>query len=73
MRIEELEAWILRIAEQAKAKQPNEDSRVELKREWPQDPANIALTVGATWYIPKSWGGRMFVSSWIQAFRSTRS
>jgi len=36
MRNEELEAWILRIAEQAKAKKSNEDSRVELKGAWPE-------------------------------------
>lgn len=34
MRIHEFEAWILDVAELVQAGRPNEDSRVELKREW---------------------------------------
>lgn len=35
MRAHEIEHWVLRIIEQVKSGQPNEDYRVELKAEWP--------------------------------------
>jgi hypothetical protein len=35
MRKSDIEAWVLRIVDQVEAKQPHEDSRVELKAEWP--------------------------------------
>lgn len=34
MRKHDIENWVLRIVDQVKASQPNEDSRVELKTEW---------------------------------------
>src|SRR5579872_6768079 len=40
----EIEAWVYRIAERIKAKQPIEDSHVELKREWP-DPNDAARRI----------------------------
>jgi hypothetical protein len=37
----QLESWALRIIECVQSAQPNEDSRVELKKEWP-DPVKAA-------------------------------
>lgn len=37
MKAHELERWTLDIAERVRSGQPTEDSRVELKREWPTD------------------------------------
>lgn len=37
MNLRQIESWVLRIIDCVNAKQPHEDSRVELKREWPQD------------------------------------
>lgn len=36
MRKSELEAWVLDVIDRVEAGQPNEDSRVELKHEWPE-------------------------------------
>ncbi len=36
MRKSELEAWVLDVIARVEAGQPNEDARVELKREWPE-------------------------------------
>jgi hypothetical protein len=36
MRKSELEAWVLRVIDQVALGQPNEDARVELKRDWPE-------------------------------------
>lgn len=42
MRPHELEAWVLSIIDRVESKQPVEDSRVELKAEWPTDAAKAA-------------------------------
>jgi len=36
MRKSEVEAWVLDVIARVKAGQPNEDARIELKREWPE-------------------------------------
>lgn len=45
MRAIELEAWVLRVADTIKAGGHNEDSRVELKAKWPDDPARAARRI----------------------------
>lgn len=40
----EIEAWVLRVVDQVKNGQPNEDSRVELKAEW-IDPEKAARQI----------------------------
>ncbi len=60
MRSHEIEAWALKLVDQVRNGQPNEDSRVELKAEWP-DPrkaarriaghANAARGVSILWLI----------------------
>lgn len=40
----EIEAWVLRVVEQVRVQQPNEDSRVELKTEW-IDPRKAARLI----------------------------
>jgi hypothetical protein len=45
MRTHEVEAWALRAIERVENQQPNEDSRVELKAEWPLDPARVARRI----------------------------
>ena len=42
----ELEAWVLSIADKVVSRTPVEDSRVELKREWPDDPNKAARRLG---------------------------
>ena len=42
MKAHELEAWVLEIVDRVHAKQPVEDSRVELKAEWPSEPNRAA-------------------------------
>lgn len=41
----QIESWALRIVDQVKVCQPNEDSRVELKREWPSDKNQAARRI----------------------------
>ncbi len=41
----ELEAWALRVLDSVRARGHNEDSRVELKRDWPGDPARAARRI----------------------------
>src|SRR6266540_4555312 len=45
MRTYEIEAWALRAIERVEQRQPNEDSRVELKAEWPDDPERAARRI----------------------------
>ncbi len=42
MRVAELEAWTLSLADRVRAKQPLEDARVELKSDWPSGIAKTA-------------------------------
>ena len=42
MRPPEIESWVLSIVDRVRSKEPVEDSRVELKAEWPSDPARTA-------------------------------
>jgi hypothetical protein len=42
MRLHEIESWALRIIEQVRLRQPIEDTRVELKAKWPDDPKKAA-------------------------------
>jgi hypothetical protein len=44
MRRAELEAWVLEVLERVEQGKPVEDSRVELKREWP-DPERAARRI----------------------------
>jgi hypothetical protein len=44
MRKSELEAWVLSVIDQVASGQPNEDARVELKREWPE-PSKAARRI----------------------------
>lgn len=44
MKKSELEAWVLNVIDRVEAGQPNEDARVELKREWP-DPKRAARRI----------------------------
>lgn len=46
MRPTEIESWALRIIERVGNNQPVEDSRVELKREWPTDHFKAARRIG---------------------------
>jgi hypothetical protein len=41
----QIETWALRVIERVEARQPNEDSRVELKREWPAQPNRAARQI----------------------------
>jgi hypothetical protein len=43
----EIERWALRVVEQVKRGQPNEDARVELKAEWPADVYKAARQIAA--------------------------
>jgi hypothetical protein len=45
MRPHEIEQWVLNIVARVKANQPNEDSRVELKAEWPPDSYKTARQI----------------------------
>lgn len=45
MRKHEIENWVLQIVDQVKVGQPNEDSRVELKTEYPE-PKTAAWQIG---------------------------
>ena len=45
MKTSEIEAWALQLVDQVKKQQPNEDSRVELKAEWPKDPYRTARQI----------------------------
>src|ERR1700687_3132438 len=45
MRTYEIEAWALRAIERVDKGQPNEDSRIELKAEWPDDPERAARRI----------------------------
>jgi hypothetical protein len=47
MRSSEIETWALRVIEQIKSGQPNEDARVELKTHWPQDTYRAARQIAA--------------------------
>jgi hypothetical protein len=44
MRLSDIEAWVLGVADQQKCKQPCEDSRVEIKAKWP-DPQKAARQI----------------------------
>jgi hypothetical protein len=58
MQPHELETWVLKIVDRVKAKQPVEDSRVELKSEWPgpNDAARrIAGLANASHGAPALW------------------
>jgi hypothetical protein len=46
MKKHEIEAWALRIIDQVQTKKPNEDSRVELKADWPTDTNKAARRIG---------------------------
>jgi hypothetical protein len=43
----EIERWVLRVVEQVKRGQPNEDARVELKAAWPNDTYKVARQIAA--------------------------
>jgi len=43
----DIEAWVLRVVDQVKSGQPSEDSRVELKAEWPKDANKAARRIAA--------------------------
>jgi len=45
MRTSDIEAWVLRVIDQQKRKQPCEDSRVEIKAKWPDDPRKAARQI----------------------------
>ena len=45
--IQQLEYWALSVIERVEKKQPVEDDRVELKREWPKDPNKVARHIAA--------------------------
>jgi hypothetical protein len=45
MRPIEIEAWVLRVVDQVKKGQPNEDRRVELKAEWIEPPEKAARQI----------------------------
>jgi hypothetical protein len=45
MKPSQIEAWALRVVERVETGQPNEDSRVELKREWPAEPDKAARRI----------------------------
>lgn len=47
MRSPEIEAWALNVIERVKNKQPIEDSRVELKSDWPHDASKTARRIAA--------------------------
>ncbi|MBN1359198.1 MAG: hypothetical protein JW993_01330 [Sedimentisphaerales bacterium] len=47
MRLVDIEAWVLRVVDQVNGAQPCEDSRVELKAEWPQDANRAARRIAA--------------------------
>lgn len=42
----DIEAWTLAVVDRARAKQPIEDSRVEIKRDWPEPPRAARLVAG---------------------------
>jgi hypothetical protein len=43
----EIERWALRVVDQVGRRQPNEDARVELKAEWPDNPNKAARQIAA--------------------------
>lgn len=45
MKTYEIDAWALRVIERIEQQQPNEDSRVELKAEWPDKPERAARQI----------------------------
>jgi hypothetical protein len=45
MKSHQIEAWTLSLVDRVKAGQPNEDSRAELKRTWPQDTNKAARRI----------------------------
>ena len=45
MRAHEIENWALNIIHRIQCGQPTEDSRVELKRDWPDDPWKAARRI----------------------------
>jgi hypothetical protein len=45
MKSRQIERWALEVIERAEAHQPIEDSKVELKAEWPADPARAARRI----------------------------
>lgn len=47
MTYNEIEMWVLRVIEQVKNGQPNEDARVELKAEWPESHSKAARQIAA--------------------------
>lgn len=47
MRRHEIESWALDVVERAQSKQPIEDSRVELKAQWPDDVKKAARRIAA--------------------------
>ena len=47
MKSHEIEAWAIRVIGRVESGQPNEDSRVELKRCWPKDESRTARQIAA--------------------------
>jgi hypothetical protein len=45
MKFHEIEAWVLKVIERVNSGQPNEDSRVELKADWPLDMYKAARRI----------------------------
>lgn len=45
MRHDQIEAWALDVVDRVTARQPVEDDRVELKRDWPDDPGRAARRI----------------------------
>jgi hypothetical protein len=43
----DIEAWALRVIDQVRRGQPNEDARVEIKAAWPNDPYKAARQIAA--------------------------
>jgi hypothetical protein len=41
----QIETWALRVIASVESGQPNEDARVELKAEWPEDPKKVARQI----------------------------
>jgi len=45
MRLNDIESWALNVIQRVESKQPVEDSRVELKSEWPKDHNKAARQI----------------------------
>jgi hypothetical protein len=45
MKKHDIEAWTLRVIDRVNSNQPTEDSRVELKSRWPEDPRRVARQI----------------------------